>query len=132
MVAAGFWHPEPPLLTRLRRAILDDPDAFSRWPTRLAAAGYPIASDERLDAAAARLRGGQRHPGRPIMSAGNRSPRMPRCANRDMQSPALVDLIVDFARTVLPLLEWGWEAAEDDMPPLVIPMPARPLPRPDF
>ena len=52
--------------------------------------------------------------------------------NRDMQSPALVDLIVDFARTVWPLLEWGWEAAEDDMPPLVIPMPARPLPRPDF
>ena len=28
IVAAGFWHPEPPLLARLRRAILDDPDGF--------------------------------------------------------------------------------------------------------
>ena len=26
MVAAGFWHPEPDLLARLRRAILADPD----------------------------------------------------------------------------------------------------------
>ena len=49
-----------------------------------------------------------------------------------MQSPAVVDHIVDFARLALPLLEWGWSAIEDDMPPLVIPMPARPLPPPDF
>src|SRR4029077_10705889 len=28
MVAAGFWHPEPLLLTRLRRAILGDPERF--------------------------------------------------------------------------------------------------------
>src|ERR1043166_7383056 len=27
-VAAGFWHPEPLHLLRLRRAILDDPDGF--------------------------------------------------------------------------------------------------------
>src|SRR5437868_3876947 len=28
MVAAGFWHPEPALLLRLRRAIIAGPDAF--------------------------------------------------------------------------------------------------------
>src|SRR6266700_5711029 len=28
MAAAGFWHPEPGLLSRLRRAILDDPEGF--------------------------------------------------------------------------------------------------------
>src|SRR5208337_4921200 len=28
MVAAGFWHPEPVLLARFRRALLDDPDGF--------------------------------------------------------------------------------------------------------
>src|SRR5215469_3197471 len=27
MVGAGFWHPEPTILTRIRRAILADPDA---------------------------------------------------------------------------------------------------------
>src|SRR6202521_2001763 len=48
MVAAGFWHPEPALLARLRRAILDDPDGFLTIAGRLAASGHPIASDERL------------------------------------------------------------------------------------
>ena len=66
------------------------------------------------------------------MSAGNRSPRNAALSDKDMQSPAVVDRIVDFARLARPLLEWGWEAAEDDMPPLVLPMPARPLPAPDF
>ena len=53
-------------------------------------------------------------------------------SDKDMQSPAVVDRIVDFARMALPLLEWGWEAGEDDMPPLVLAMPPRPLPPPDF
>src|SRR5713101_4959630 len=48
MVAAGFWHPEPDLLFRLRRAVLDEPGAFLAMAARLAGAGCPIASDERL------------------------------------------------------------------------------------
>src|SRR5437773_3395830 len=44
MVAAGFWHPEPALLSRLRRAMLDDPDGFVTMADRLAASGLPIAS----------------------------------------------------------------------------------------
>ncbi len=39
LVAAGFWHPEPGLLLRLRRAILDDPEAFLAIADGLAAAG---------------------------------------------------------------------------------------------
>src|SRR3954451_1236303 len=48
MMAAGFWHPEPPLLTRLRRAIVSDPDRFVAIAARLDAAGYPISTDEAL------------------------------------------------------------------------------------
>src|SRR5260370_41697406 len=48
MVAAGFWHPEPDLLFRLRRAVLDEPGAFLAMAARWAGAGCPIASDERL------------------------------------------------------------------------------------
>src|SRR6201981_2524565 len=48
MVAAGFWHPEPRLLTRLRRAILGDPERFAEIAETLAAAGSPISSDETL------------------------------------------------------------------------------------
>ena len=131
MMAAGFWHPEPPLLTRLRRAIVSDSDRFVAIAERLDAAGYPISTDEALT----RLpRGFEAAKGTPVEDYVCRKSFTADAAlrNRDMQSPALVDLIVDFARTLWPLLEWGWEAAEDDMPPLVIPMPARPLPPPDF
>src|SRR4029077_2305376 len=48
MVAAGFWHPEPQLLTRLRRAILGNPERFVELAGSLAAAGAPISSDETL------------------------------------------------------------------------------------
>src|SRR5215472_5929718 len=44
MVAAGFWHPEPALLTRLRRAILDDPEEFLTMAEGLAAAGSALCS----------------------------------------------------------------------------------------
>src|ERR1700736_4617684 len=54
-------------------------------------------------------------------------------SDAEMQSPALVDRLADFAHTVLPLLEWGWAAAEDEMPALLpIRKPTRPLPKPDF
>src|SRR5712691_612415 len=47
MVAAGFWHPEPDLLGRLRRAILDDPAGFVAMADSFAASGHAIASDAR-------------------------------------------------------------------------------------
>ena len=50
-----------------------------------------------------------------------------------MQSPALVDRILDFARTALPLLEWGWSVVDGEAPAtMTIRGPARPLPKPDF
>ena len=131
MVAAGFWHPEPPLLTRLRRAILADPEGFVEIAGRLAAAGCPLSSDDALT----RLpRGFEAAKGTPVEDYVCWKSFTAHAAlrNKDMQSPTVVDRIVEFAHTVLPLLEWGWAAAEDDMPPLVIPMPARPLPPPDF
>jgi len=131
MAAAGFWHPEPPMLSRLRRAMLGNPDRFVEIAEALDAGGCPLSSDEALS----RLpRGFEGAKGTPVEAyvcwksfTAHASLR-----NRDMQSADVVDQIVDFARTALPLLEWGWDAIADDMPPLVIPMPARPLPAPDF
>jgi len=131
MVAAGFWHPEPQLLARLRRAILDDPDFFVGMADRLAAAGHPIASDERLSRAP---RGFEAAKGTAVAdyvcwkSFTSRA----HLSDAEMQSPALVDRILGFARTAWPLLEWGWAAAEDEPAPLVIRAPLRPLPKPDF
>jgi uncharacterized protein (TIGR02453 family) len=132
MVAAGFWHPEPALLAGLRRAILDDPEAFLAIADGLAAAGSPVASDERLSRPprgfeAARGTKVAEHVGWKSFTAHAA------LSDAEMQSPALVDRIVDFARTALPLLEWGWAVVDGETPAAVpIHAPARPLPKPDF
>ena len=132
MVAAGFWHPEPALLARLRRAVLADPDDFLSIADRLAAAGCPLSSDDKLS-----------RPPRGLEAAKGTAVAEYVCwksftahrmlSDGEMQAPKLVDRIIDFARTVLPFLEWGWAAADDEVPPpLPIRKPARPLAKPDF
>ena len=132
MAAAGFWHPEPALLARLRRAILVDPEGFLAITGGLAAAGCPLSSDDKLSRPP---RGFEAAKGTPVAEyVGWKSFTAHRMlSDAEMQSPALVDRIADFARTVLPLLEWGWAVADDEVPPpLPIRQPARPLPKPDF
>jgi uncharacterized protein (TIGR02453 family) len=132
MVAAGFWHPEPALLHRLRRAILDDPEEFFTISGRLAAAGCPISSDERLS----RLpRGFESAKGTAVAEHVGWKSFTCRAALSDaeMQSAELVERIVDFARSALPFLEWGWAALDQEAPPtLPIRTSGRPLPKPDF
>jgi uncharacterized protein (TIGR02453 family) len=132
MVAAGFWHPDPLLLARLRRAILADPDAFLAIAGGLAIAGCPLSSDERLSRPP---RGFEAAKGTPVADYVGWKSFTAHAALSDtqMQSPALVDRIADFAHTALPLLEWGWTAADDEAPaPVLVRKPARPLPKPDF
>ncbi len=132
MVGAGFWHPEPALLARLRRAVLDDPEGFLAIADRLAEAGCPLSSDHRLSRPP---RGFEAAKGTPVADyVGRKSFTAHRpLSDEEMKSPALVDRITDFAVTVIPFLEWGWAAADDEMPaPLPIRKPTRPLPEPDF
>jgi len=132
MVAAGFWHPEPALLARLRRAVLGDPDGFLAIVGRLSAAGCPLSSEDRLSRPP---RGFEAAKGTPVAEyVGWKSFTSHRMlSDAEMQSSELVGHIADFARTVLPLLEWGWAAADDEAPaPLPIRKLARPLPKPDF
>jgi uncharacterized protein (TIGR02453 family) len=132
MVAAGFWHPEPPLLARLRRAVLGDPEGFLAIAGGLAAAGCPLSSDERLSRPP---RGYEAAKGTPVADyVGWKSFTSHRMlSDGEMQSPTLVDHIADFAHAMRPLLEWGWMAADDEAPPpLPIRQPTRPLPKPDF
>ena len=132
MVAAGFWHPEPALLTRLRRAVLDDPDGFLAIAGGLEAAGYPMSSAERLSRPP---RGFEAAKG----TAGGRICRLEivHCPCRPERCrdaiAGVVDRILDFAHTAMPLLEWGW-AAVDDEGPASVPIRAlvRPLAKPDF
>jgi uncharacterized protein (TIGR02453 family) len=132
MVAAGFWHPEPALLSRLRRAILDDPEEFIAIAGGLAAAGYPLASDERLSRPPRGFEAAKDTPVAEYVCWKSFTAHAP-LSDAEMQSPVAVDRIVDFARTALPLLEWGWAAADDDTTPaLPMRLSKRPLPKPDF
>jgi uncharacterized protein (TIGR02453 family) len=132
MAAAGFWHPEPGLLGRLRRAILADGDAFLALLDRLERAGCPLSSDARL---ARPPRGFEAAKGTRLAEhvCWKSFTAHQALSDAEMQSPALVDRVVAFAQTVLPLLEWGWTAIDDGGPAaLPIRAPARPLPKPDF
>jgi uncharacterized protein (TIGR02453 family) len=132
MVAAGFWHPEPALLSRLRRAIFDDPEEFIAIAGGLAAAGYPLASDERLSRPPRGFEAAKDTPVAEYVCWKSFTAHAP-LSDAEMQSPVAVDRIVDFARTALPLLEWGWAAADDDTTPaLPMRLSKRPLPKPDF
>lgn len=130
MVAAGFWHPEPALLTRLRRAILADPDEFLAAAEPLAAAGCALASDSKLSRPPRGFEAAKGTPAEAYVTWKSFTAHA-MLSDAEMQSPAVVERVVDFARLALPLLEWGWAAAEDQ-PPLVIPELSRPLPKPDF
>ncbi len=132
MAAAGFWHPESDLLHRLRHAILDDPEEFLMIADGLAAAGCPIASDERLSRPPRGFEAARGTRAAEYVGWKSFTVHTP-VSDGEMQSPAVVDHIVDFARTVLPLLEWGW-AVIDDPTPAAVPLrsSARPLPKPDF
>jgi uncharacterized protein (DUF2461 family) len=116
----------------LRRGILDDPEGFLAIVDRLAAAGSPVASDERLSRPP---RGFEAAKGTKIAEyVGWESfTAHAALADAEMQSPGLVDRIVDFARVASPLLEWGWAIADgESAPPVTIRTPSRPLPKPDF
>lgn len=132
MVAAGFWHPEPDLLRRLRQAILDDPEAFLAVADGLAGAGSPLSSDERLSRPPRGFEGAKGTRAAEYIGWKSFTAHAP-LSDAEMQSPALVDRIVDFAHTALPLLEWGWVVVDGETPVTVpIRAPARPLPKPDF
>jgi len=132
MAAAGFWHPEPDLLARLRRAILGDPECFAAMADRLAAFGYPILSDAQLSRPPRGFEAVKGTPGEPYIGWKSFTAHVA-LSDADMQKPTLVDRIVEFAVATRPLLDWGWAAAADDLPPpLPLKMPTRPLPKPDF
>jgi len=133
MIGAGFWHPEPALLAKLRDAIMGDPDEFLAIAERLTGLGYTVSCEsERLtrlprgfDAARGTAIADYVCWKNFIVDIG--------VGDAEMQSPDLVGRIVDLALAARPLLDWGWAAESDDIPPpLALRLPIRPLPKPDF
>ena len=132
MAAVGFWHPEPDLLTKLRWAIIDDPDGFIEMIGRLEKRGYNVTTDAQLSRIPRGFEASKDSPVADYLCWKTFITEV-QLTDAEMQSPDVVDRIVDFAAATRPLLEWGWAAADENLPPpLTLKMPTRPLPKPDF
>lgn len=133
IIGVGFWHPPPELLNRLRRAVATEPDEFLALAAQLKAAGYALTCESET---LTRLpRGFDMAKDTPVADYVCWKNFLTDTAigDAEMQSPDLVDRIIEFALAARPLLDWGWaEEADDIPPPLALRMPARPLPNPDF
>lgn len=108
-VAAGFYHPEPVALARLRRTIAQAPEPFLAMTRALAKAELTLSQSELLTrlprdfgevddpAIAEALRRKSFVCSRPVADAA-------------IGEASLSDEIVVFAKDAMPLLEWGWSA----------------------
>jgi len=111
-VAAGFYHPEPENLARLRRAIVRAPGNYHGIVDALAQAGVAFSHEENLK----RLPRGFETIAEPKLAAAVMkksfigSKPIP---DARLGAPALVDDLVAFGRQAVPLLRWGWAAIAD-------------------
>ncbi len=108
-VAAGFYHPEPADLHRLRRGLVDQSDRWRKAREQLEAAGLTLSRDEAL---ARRPRGYDdvTDPGdMELLKLKSWIVSSP-IAESETLSAGLVSRIVDFTRAASPLLDYGWSA----------------------
>lgn len=108
-VAGGFHQPEPAQLAALRTAIAGKPKPFLAALAALHAAGLDLSREDPL----ARLpRGFEAMAGSPVAEVLRlRHLIVSRpLAAAALGQPALVETVLDFARTCLPLLRFGWTA----------------------
>jgi len=107
--AAGFWHPEPPQLLALRKAVAGDPKAFGSLIAKLRKAGLTLAEGDPLT----RLPKGFEQVADETAAAAvkmrNLIVRRP-LAEAAMFAPDLAREVAAFARDAAPLLRFGWAA----------------------
>jgi uncharacterized protein (TIGR02453 family) len=111
-VAAGFWHPEPKLLERLRQQMLADPKRFLGVVRALDSKAMPLGLDEE---GVKRLpRGCEAGKGTKIESFLKYRNLIARHALTDAEigSPELPMRLLDRFMAARPLLDFGWEVVD--------------------
>jgi uncharacterized protein (TIGR02453 family) len=115
-IAAGFWHPEPPLLERLRHRILSIPEQFLNVVHALDAKGFPLEPEDTNAKRLPRgLEAGRGTAVEPFLKHRNLIARRT-LSDAEIQSATLPMLLLEQFVTVRPLLDFGW-AVVDDRPP---------------
>jgi len=111
-VAAGFWHPEPPVAEKVRQRILAEPVRFLKVVRGLDAKGMPIEPDEE---GAKRLpRGCEAGRGtavEPFLKQRNLIARHA-LSDADVGSATLPALLLERYAAARPLLDFGWAAID--------------------
>jgi uncharacterized protein (TIGR02453 family) len=111
-VAAGFWHPEPPVAEKVRQRILAEPVRFLKVVRGLDAKGMPIEPDEE---GAKRLpRGCEAGRGtavEPFLKQRNLIARHA-LSDADVGSATLPALLLERYAAARPLLDFGWDAID--------------------
>jgi uncharacterized protein (TIGR02453 family) len=111
--AAGFYYPEPPDLSALRRAIARAPKDYEKVLSGLKKAGLALSDEGALT----RLPRGFESVTEPKIAAAIM--RKSFICSRPIEaariaSPALVEDLAAFGKQALPLLAWGWAALVDE------------------
>jgi uncharacterized protein (TIGR02453 family) len=111
--AAGFYHPEPSDLARMRRAIVRAPKDYEKAVAALKKAKIALSDENSLkrlprgfetvsdDKVAAAVKKKTFVGSRPLKEA-------------KIGTPRLAGELLSFGKQVLPLLQWGWDAIVDE------------------
>lgn len=110
-VAAGFYSPEPPVLAKLRAAVVRKPNEFLGVVGGLVEVELPLS---REDALKRTPRGFEASAGGPVAEYLKlKSLVVSRALTpKDLLSPVLVATVAKFAVAALPLLNFGWAAID--------------------
>ena len=108
-VAAGFYHPDPSELSRLRDSVAYGPKEFAALEAQLAGHGLALSRDETLSRLPRGYDAMADSPNAWAIKLKNYVTSRP-VPDEALATPALVGHIADFAAATLPLLEWGWDA----------------------
>lgn len=107
--AAGFWHPEPPHLLALRRAIATNPKAFKAMLAKLKKAGLVLSDGDALSRPPKGFESIEDPAAAQAIRMRHLVVRRPLAAET-MVSPGLTREIMAFAEDAAPLLRFGWAA----------------------
>jgi uncharacterized protein (TIGR02453 family) len=111
--AAGFYHPEPLELARMRRAIAREPGAYRRLVAALGKADLALSDED----SAKRVPNEFGAVTEPDLIAGVKRKSficLRPIKDSQIYKPALVAAMLDFAKHARPLLTWGWSAITDE------------------
>ncbi|MBI4804678.1 MAG: TIGR02453 family protein [Desulfovibrio sp.] len=109
LMAAGFYRPEPKELAKLREYVRKYPKKFDGMVKKLASHGLRLDPDDTLK----RLPRGFEDVDDPELAKAVKLKGytvMKPLADKEVMSAGLIEHLRVFARQVLPLLEFGWEA----------------------